>query len=466
MAGDGERFLGLTVLSDYLLSEGLESVLERLVDCRVTAVACSPTVSAPADEDTGWWQPPSDGGASPRRLDRPLWGQHALWVRSAPSFHPNPALYRLTPYRPRSANELTDAHGAIVAEFIAAAQARGMKVYFQVGAAQPPGILPTDLPLLPDGSAPEGRVAAIASLASEAVRNYNRAYAKDLLEHYPTIDGLRIDWPEYPCYTLDELFADFSVAAQQWCERHGWDFVRTRQSAARFRELLYGGLHNDTLARIVNDSARGYRALYRLARRAGTLSWLFFKAALSARVIANWRAALDEAGGREKELLANAFAPPFSFLTGFHYPKAAERCVALAPKLYTMHWPMIVTNWGQALLAANPGLDEELLVRALLCLFDLDDTGLRYGLADWHYPLPEEAHPVADEPQIRKLNQVVAAVDGAARVEALVHGYGPPEDFARRLALVRRSRAEGVWINRYGYLSDAKLEIVAAYARG
>ena len=48
----------------------------------------------------------------------------------------------------------------------------------------------------------------------------------------------------------------------------------------------------------------------------------------------------------------------------------------------------------------------------------------------------------------------------------LVHGYGPPDDFARRLRLVADSRADGVWINRYGYLSDEKLQVVANGGKG
>ena len=41
-----------------------------------------------------------------------------------------------------------------------------------------------------------------------------------------------------------------------------------------------------------------------------------------------------------------------------------------------------------------------------------------------------------------------------------MHGYGPQEDFVRRFKLVAESDADGVWINRYGYLSDEKLSAV------
>ena len=47
-----------------------------------------------------------------------------------------------------------------------------------------------------------------------------------------------------------------------------------------------------------------------------------------------------------------------------------------------------------------------------------------------------------------------------AAVYPLVHGYGPDDDFHRRLKIVADSPAAGVWINRYGYLSDPKLASV------
>jgi hypothetical protein len=42
----------------------------------------------------------------------------------------------------------------------------------------------------------------------------------------------------------------------------------------------------------------------------------------------------------------------------------------------------------------------------------------------------------------------------------LVHGCGPHGDFCRRFTVVADSPADGVWINGYGCLSDAKLDAV------
>jgi hypothetical protein len=111
-------------------------------------------------------------------------------------------------------------------------------------------------------------------------------------------------------------------------------------------------------------------------------------------------------------------------------------------------------------MAANPGLDERLLVRALVHLLDLDDGEGGSTIADYGYPEPDEPHPIPTEAQLRKLDQVMAMTRGRAKIYALVHGYGPLDDFRRRLQLVADSPVDGVWINRYGYLSDEKLDAI------
>lgn len=451
------RFLGITVLSDFIQNEGCEPLLENLLRrARVTAVACNPTVTAPGNAETGSWQPPDDAGASVREFDRPLWGQRALWVRSGPSFAPKPEYYRDTPYQPRRANELTEREGPVVGRFVRAAKAAGLRVYFQVGAVQPPGLREEDTPRLPDGRIPPGRMAATGSLASPAIRAYNRAYARDLFAAYPELDGLRVDWPEYPCYRLDEAFQDFGAPVAAWAEARGFDFARLRDEIGRLYRTLHGGLTDALLA----TAADPFALLSRLRDPPAVLEWLRLKAELSQDLLRDWREAITAAAGPEKELSANAFMPPFSLLTGLDFARAAAHCNSICPKLYTMHWALMVRFWGDALLEANPGLSERLLVRALVRLLDLADDAGGEALAGYDYPAPDQPHPIPNGPQLRKIDQALAATGGKAPVYALVHGYGPPEDFRRRLQLVADSPVDGVWINRYGYLSDAKLDAI------
>ena len=44
---------------------------------------------------------------------------------------------------------------------------------------------------------------------------------------------------------------------------------------------------------------------------------------------------------------------------------------------------------------------------------------------------------------------------------ALAHGYGPTDDFRRRIEIIRDASPNGIWLNRYGYLADEKLNALA-----
>jgi len=455
------RFLGITVLGDFILSEGIDHVVDNLKRIGATAVATNPTVTAPAEEGEGSFQPPLDAGSSPRVFDRPLFGKRALWVRSGASFVPRSEYYADVPYEPRKVNELTEQHGPVIGEFIRAAKDAGLKVYLQVGAVQPTGLRDEDRPRLPSGEVPPRRMADTGSLASEAVRSYNRAYVRDLLQEYPDIDGFRPDWPESPCYTFGEVFQDFSPHVERWAAERGFDFPTIRSGIAELYDRLNGRLTDADLRQL--PDAQPLEFLRRTLPAVG--DWLNLKAALSADCLRHWREIITEAGGSAKELSANAFMPRYTDLTGFDFSNAADICDAVSPKLYTMHWSQMVTFWGEWLLERNPELDEQLLTSVLLRLMDIDDEPAGKSLADFGYPAPDEPHPVSDAPQRRKIDEVVEAVNSRTAVTPLVHGYGPPDDFRRRLRIVAESAATGVWLNRYGYLGDDKLDAIAELLR-
>ncbi|MFQ5732532.1 MAG: hypothetical protein ACE5KM_11350 [Planctomycetaceae bacterium] len=453
------RFLGVTVLGDFILSEGVDDVLRNLRRIGATAVATNPTVTAPAAEGEGSFQPPSDAGTSPRVFDRPLFGRHALWVRSGVSFAPITGFYADSPYAPRTPNDLTEQHGQVIGEFIAAAKGAGLKVYLQVGAVRPSGLRDGDRPRRPDGTLPPNRMADTGSLASDAIRAYNRGYVRDLLSAYPAVDGFRPDWPEYPCYTAGEVLQDFSPHAERWATERGIDFAGIRTGMQSLVNS-FADVTNDQLGKLPHTETLG--ALR--ARFPAVDDWLTLKAALSIDCLQHWREIITEAGGPAKELSANAFMPRYSDVTGFDFAEAAQICDAVSPKLYTMHWSQMVTFWGEWLQKRNPGLDECLLTGVLTRLMEIDDNPAGKTLADFGYPAPDERHPIADAPQRRKIAEVIAAVDGRCAVTPLVHGYGPPSDFRRRLQLVADSHADGVWINRYGYLGEEKLNAIAEFA--
>src|SRR4029079_1546598 len=47
----------------------------------------------------------------------------------------------------------------------------------------------------------------------------------------------------------------------------------------------------------------------------------------------------------------------------------------------------------------------------------------------------------------------------------MAHGYGPVADFAARFATAWTASQGNVWVNRYGYLADAKLDAMGSSVR-
>jgi hypothetical protein len=417
----------------------------------------------PADAETGSREPPIDAGAGGvRLLDRTLWGRRELFVRTAPSYAPNRGLYRGLRYQPSEATELTRKQGPAIQSFIRAAQARHLKVYLQVQAAIPPGYRvqfggpqPDDRPLLPDGRSPSQRLANNGSLASPHIIAYHCALLQDLVKAYPDINGIRVDWPEYPPYFLDDAFYDFGPHAEAAASRLGFDFERMRRAASALYQKLHGGLSNQDLIPWAEADGGRFRLLHLLKDQPALLDWIRFKSILVEELIAAFRKALD----KRYELVPNAFPPPWTLASGLDFERVGRHASAISVKLYTMHWPVMLRFYGDALQRANPNLDDKLLARALVRWLDIaDDAGLS-ALRDYTYPEPDQPHPVGARAQTRKIVEAQIAA-GSTPVYALAHGYGPLDDFRRRIEIAWRASRHGVWINRYGYLSDAKLEAV------
>jgi hypothetical protein len=460
-----DRFLGITVLPEYIQSEGVDGVLRSLERAGANAVCTSPYVMEPATEATGSREPPSDAGAgSVRLLDRPLWGKRELFVRTAPSFTPDDRLYAGLRYQPVAPGDLTRRSGPLVRDFVRAAKTAGLKVYLQFQAAIPPGYRvqfgggrDEDQPRLPDGRVPPRRVDKNGSLASVEIRRYAAALIQDLCRAYPEIDGIRPDWPEYPPYLLDSAFLDFSAPAERAAARLGFAWQTMRRDALSAYQALQGSLTNQDLEAVLAGDGGRFGLMTAMAQRPGLAELLRFKAALVGELLAGFRAALTQAAGAGKELMPNAFPPPFTAVSGFDFAAAATHSSAISVKLYTMHWPMMVRFYGDTLLQANPGLSSELLAAVLVRLMDIAEQPLG-NVSRYSYPEPDVPHPVSPQALERKIRQARIAA-GSVPILALAHGYGPPQDFQARLRVAWESSGGHVWINRYGYLTDEKLQL-------
>lgn len=462
------KLIGITVLPEFIQSEGIDGILRNLIDrAGANAVTTSPYVMQACNEREGSREPPIDAGAGGvRLLDRPLFGKRELWVQTAPSFTPDRSLYRSLRYQPPKPDGLTEKHGNQVGNFIRQAKISGLRVFLQVQAASPPGyrvqfsgVMDEDEPRRFDGTVPERRVDKNGSLASPHIVAYTAAMLKDLARQYPEIDGFRIDWPEVPPYFLDALFVDHSVHAQAAAKRLGYSPDAMKECASRLHARLFGKLTNRDLE-LVLEGDGGLNALATLGLEYSEwISLLSLRVKLVRELVTSARLALNEVGASHMELVPNAFPPPWNIVSGFAYHNWDKTINGFSVKQYAMHWAMMVRFYGDALMKANSGLDEGLLVKALVRILDIADDGGLPNLADYHYPEPDEPHPCGTAALERKVSLAQRAA-GETPVFALAHGYGPVDDFRRRLMAANRASQHGFWINRYGYLSNEKLEVI------
>jgi hypothetical protein len=474
-ATDPSRFLGVTVQPMYFQSEGVDAVLDSLADAGVNAIATAPSVyeavdRLPGDDDAGSSEelprrePPVDAGAgSVRVVERLLWGQTEVLINPSPSAPPNMEFYKGLKYQPSQATDFTRKEGGLIQRVIDGAHARGMKVYFQVSAVQVPGKHDEDMPKLPNGEYPRHRMVHTVSVASDDARAYVCARVKDLLTSYPDIDGLRHDWPEHPPYRLGDAFLDFSDNARRLAPKLGFDFEPMRLAADKLYTRLQH-LRNSDIAPFGDVHAMLYTLGHGLARNSALTEVLRFKAAMTTLYVKELREAMDSTPGgvgKGKELSPNAFPPPLSLLSGMDFSAVSEYADSINMKLYTMHWPQMVRFYAEEILEHN---DEPLEVAPLLAaisnMFDLENGRHGATLDDYSYPAPDMPHRAGQQAQRRKIRQAMVETNGRADLYPVVHGYGPLDDFDSRLHLAWDTGTAGIWINRYCYLGESKIEAI------
>ena len=465
---------GIIITTAELATEGAERVVDAIASTGATAIATTTGVVAPADTETALREPPIDVAGNRRQLDRPVWGHASHWVHHYVAHPPDPALWRDLPWPlPPLAPEAVRHDYARQA--IDAARGQGFRIWVNFAPYALPGGtahregMPTNDELrvryrptrFVGGIHPEG-ISWVGCINNPTVRHYGRVRLIELLRHYGDIDGIALEWIEYPVYFLEKLFTCFCdyCRAQAIAIGYDWDEIT---SAVR---MLWDSLHaitEDRLLAIINSGDWGDLVVDPEAMRNGFVAWLDFKADSVALAIDDLRQTMADHGAGHLAISAAESAAPWGRMSGGGYAQP-DHVATQRVKLYSAHWLMMAGWWANTLLTWNRGsaLTPDLAARAAMSLF-----GTRFADAPavldpemLTMPAPGESHNLTPESYTHRLENAIALDEHQVPIQPLLHAYRPPDEFASLLEIIRPFTGNGTWVHRYGYLSDEKLEIL------
>ena len=191
------RFLGIFVHPLDCQSEGLTQVFDNLQRVGATAIALTPRLAVPVTEG-GVRFPDLHIDGQKRVLGRPVWGKYELQLKFYPAREPSWHLYEKSVYQPRHVHVPAELDREVPAKMIEEAHRRGMAAYLQLQPFLPPDLRRKHERVYVDGSQPTGKqIAAQACLNQPEARAYALAHIEDNLLHFPSCDGLFVDWTEF-----------------------------------------------------------------------------------------------------------------------------------------------------------------------------------------------------------------------------------------------------------------------------
>lgn len=465
---------GVVFTPAELQYEGLDQVLESVAAKGVNAVALTPGVFLPSDAERGVREPPLDVDGHARVLDRPLWGARVAHVDRYAPYEPDPSIWAGVPYPPSRvapAEHRTD----VARQMIDRSRELGIDPYIILS--------PTIVPGLPGGHSMSGGTAEVDAserpmpvagsrseriIAGQGCPNHPHVQAlvearvKETVQHYPDAAGFFFDWVEYTCYFPVDAFTCFCTHCESAALAAGFDWGAMRHGVRRLWDRLHAITPADLHA--VSESGGGLLSLLSADDRAAVELHQRFKAQSVARTYELIREVLRTAGS-DISLGASGFPDPWGRITGAALGAAGEYADVVRPKFFTFHWAMMVRWYSEALLSWNTDLPEDLVVRAVLTDFGISGGDRALTPSAFGMPGPEESHPLSARDVVAKIENVTKSLDASTRCEAYLHSYQPAADFDQLLGAVNQLDIAGIWVQRYGYLSDEKLDILAAHWR-
>ncbi len=473
MSNPPER--GIIITTAELATEGAGAVLDAIAATGATAITTTTSVVVPADTQTDLREPPIDIAGHRRALDRPIWGRSSTWVHRYVAHPPDPDLWRSLPWpEPPLAPEAVRIDHARQA--IDAARDRGLRVHLNFAPYALPGGdarregMPTNdelriqyRPVRFIGGIHAEGISWVGCINNPTVRHYGRVRLTELLRHYGDVDGIALEWVEFTVHFLDKLFTCFCdhCRAQAIALGYDWDEIT---GAVR---ILWDSLHaltEDQIRAIIGSGDWGDLVVDPEEMHAGFVAWLNFKADSVALAIDDLRQTMAELGAGHLIVSAAEPAAPWGRMSGAGYPEANRGLAAQRVKLYSGQWLMMAGWWANTLLTWNRGsaLTPDLAVRAAMSLFGIQFEEAPATLEPDMLTMPGagESHNLTPESYTHRIETAIALRERQPPILPLLHAYRTAEEFARLLECIRPFAEHGMWVHRYGYLSDEKLDIL------
>ena len=120
---------------------------------------------------------------------------------------------------------------------------------------------------------------------------------------------------------------------------------------------------------------------------------------------------------------------------------------------------MIARYYLDQLANKNKHLDEAALVRMIFGVLSISDEKPPEKISEVQYPGPEDPQLPTTSVQRQKI-ETAQKEAGDTQIAALIHGYGPIDEFRNRFELAFNAAGSFAWVNRYCYLSDEKLRVM------
>ncbi len=455
-----QRFLGIFVHPVDVQSAGLNEVFEHLTFVGANAICITPKVARLATKGKGVRFPPLHIDGYSRVLDRPIWGQRELFLEFFNCYSPDISLFARTPYKPPSGAIPFGPDAHLPEQIITEAHRRGMQAHILIQPFVLPRVSLADRPRYVDGSAPfPPQVAFYACLNSPAAKEFALASALDTVRFFCDIDGLFTDWAEYGAYRFEDHFACFCPHCERRAGELGLDWLSIQRDVG----AAWRWFHSLTAEKI-DYGRRVYRHpsafLELLIYHPGWLELFKLKARTVVSFYQDLRRTLDAAGFKHVGLSARGWPPPWNHTSGMDYRALSGICDAVTPKLFTFDYSAIPRWYAETLLKWNPGLPESTVLDALVEWLNLKDDLAVRTMAHYHIPAPGEAHFAKVEIYQDRIDEVRDQIGNQARLYPFVHAYLPEPQWQQMIAMIQESRADGMWVQMYGYLSDRKLEIL------